>query len=352
MQDIIGGWSAPERFDAFLDDWRAILARRVEEVVDRISLIEGIRGLILAGGIGRDAAWPLSDIDLLPIYAPGAVEPSALAIERIRSDLLPRWTAEGWWTGIDVGRLAFTSDEVAAALATDATQIPALLADDRWYHSIDKGYGGRAVYDPDGLAAPLAAWLTSHRFDRSVVDVRLARAGAELRQARRRLDMSLADGSPLSGVLALQDAVKWLRALLLERWGERDASLARIGTRFDRLAADRGLADIVRSLHHLADLDDASIERRMLVAPAWVHQRHDRSLRARRLTGEPVTPVEDARDVLRVSTQYELRSWAKLPFPAWLAVPDNVESLAERTNRLATIVHYIAQPRAHERNRD
>jgi len=352
VRDIIGGWSEPERFDAYLDNWQAILAQRTREVVDRIAAIEGVRGLILAGGIGRGAAWPLSDIDLIPIYAPGTVDASAAAIDAIRQHLLLRWTAKGWWTGIDIGRLAFTTNEVDTALATEATMIPALLADDRWYHSIDKAYGGQPTYDPDGLATPLAHWLTSHRFTPTIVSLRITRASTELHNALSIWDMSQTPGDPHGAVRAIHDAVKWLRALLLERWGERDASLARVGTRFDRLASAHGLVDVVATTHAVCDLDDASVQRRMAIAPDWLHLRHDRSLRARRLIGEPVSALEDARDVLRVSTQYALRQQTTPPFPAWLAIPERAESLAERFGQLRRLIDHcgIAERAIDERS--
>lgn len=338
MQDIIGDRGDPERFAAFLAGWRSILERRVAEAVAAIAAIDGVRGLILAGGIGRGAAWPLSDIDLLPIYAVGQADTSAREIEQRRAGLLARWIDEGWFTGIDIGRLAFTSDEVDRARSLDNAGLPALLADDRWYHSLDKGYGGRAVYDLDGLAAPLAAWLTAHRFDCTVVQCRMERGRAELHRARERLDLALARNDTHRAVIELQTAVRWLRARQFEAWGERDSSLARVGTRFDTLAAARGFADLATATNAVCDLDDASVSKRMTLAPAWVHERHNRSLRARHLTGEEVTRIEDARDVLRVSAQYELRATTYPPFPGWLAIPDHVETMAAKAAWLDTVI--------------
>lgn len=52
--------------------------------------------------------------------------------------------------------------------------------------------------------------------------------------------------------------------------------------------------------------------------PLGARRRHTRSWRARRWIGEDVTEVQDARDVLRVCSHYELRRVAAPPFPAWL----------------------------------
>ncbi len=80
----------------------------------------------------------------------------------------------------------------------------------------------------------------------------------------------------------------------------------------------------------------------MAIAPPWVHLRHNRSLRSRRLIGEQVTATEDARDALRVSTQYELHSDTAPPFPAWLAVPERAEPLVGKATQLDALIDCFA----------
>lgn len=334
----MGGRTDPERFEAFLADWEAILARRVDAAVPAFAAVDGVCGLLLAGGIGRGAPWPLSDIDLLPVYDDDRVEAARAEVERRRVGLLGRWVVEGWWTGLDLGRLAFVRSEAVLALAPDGPGVTDLLRDDRWYHALDKGYRGRAVYDPDDLAAPLARWFTQHRFERSVVRFRLLRARREVVAAERRVRASIGGHDPVSATSALRSAVKWLQTWMLEGWGERDASLGRLGTRFERLAVAHGRPEQADVLNALSDLDEASVERRMAAAPGWVGERHDRSWRARRHVGEDVTRLQDARDTLRVCSLYAARRVSAPPFPAWLAIPTEVRPLADKAARLSALI--------------
>ncbi len=75
-----------------------------------------------------------------------------------------------WWSGLDIGRLPLHLQRRSThALSAKSPALPALLADDHWYHTLDKAYGGRALIDPDGLAAGLVGWFTAHRFTPKVV---------------------------------------------------------------------------------------------------------------------------------------------------------------------------------------
>ncbi len=337
MEDVLGGRSDPTRFAAFLADWEAILARRVDEAVAAFSAVDGLRGLVLAGGIGRGRPWPLSDIDFLTIHDDRGADVRA-EIERRSAAMHTRWAAEGWWTGLNIGKLAFGRREVAGAMEATGQPLTDLLRDDRWYHGLDKGFRGRAVFDADAGAAVLARWLTDHRFSPSVVRFRLARERSEVEAASRRLHASTESDDALAATISLRDAGKWLQIWLLEHWGERDASLARVSTRFEGAARAHDRPDLIDAVNRLNDLDDASVARRMAAAPAWVWEWHDRAWRARRQVGEVVTARQHARDVLRVCALFQLRRGVERPFPVWLAIPAQVGEFEEKAALLAAIL--------------
>lgn len=342
VEDVLGGRTSHRRFESFLADWKGYLERRVATAVATFAAVTGVRGLLLAGGVGRCTPWPLSDIDLLPIYDDDRFEAARDEVERLRLRLLEPWIDEGWWTGLDIGRLAFRHGEVAQALELSGPAVTALLHDDRWYHALDKGYQGRAVYDPDNLAVPLSHWFTRHRFEPSVVRLRLRRTQREVLAADCDMQASVVDGDLLGATTELRSAVKWLQTWKLEDWGERDASLGRIGTRFERLAIAHGHAGLPETLNELSALDTGSVERRMAVAPGWVGERHDRSWRARRYVGEDLTRLQDARDTLRVCSLYAARRVTEPPYPAWLAIPTETQHLADQAARLATLIDQLS----------
>jgi hypothetical protein len=89
--------------------WRELLDERLAEAVAELGRVQGVRGLIVGGSLGRGDPWPLSDIDLVPIYADSAgspdparevgrrqalladADPQTLAR---RADLAPAWLRE------------------------------------------------------------------------------------------------------------------------------------------------------------------------------------------------------------------------------------------------------------------
>jgi hypothetical protein len=338
MEDVLGGYTADSQFAAFLTSWETILARRVNEATAAFGEVNGLSGLILAGGLGRGAPWPLSDIDLIPMYADDRLDAAAAEIEALRRPLLERWVEEGWWSGLDIGRLRFTTSEVQHALSATPPALSTLLADDRWYHTMDKAFGGRALADPDGLATGLAGWFTAHRFTPEVVSYRLQREQQELLAAQDAFALAVRSGDMLAATGHLRNAVKWLFTLHLERWGERDNSQGRIGTRFLTAAYAHDAADLVDTVHALSDLAEPQVCQRLAAAPAWVRERHDRSLRARLHVGEPIAPLADARDTLRVCSLYALRRETTPPYPEWLAVLDP----GTAHERAAMLQHVIA----------
>jgi hypothetical protein len=338
MEDVLGGKTDLQRFGKFLSNWDSVLARRVGEASARFAAIDGVCGLILAGSLGRNEAWPLSDIDMLPIYCDGHVEIAAGEIERHRIEFLHRWVQEGWWTGLDIGRLYFTQDELIEVLDKSESCIPALLENDRWYHSLDKGYRGQAIYDPTGLAGSLAGWFTRHRFDPAAVQFRLIRARQEVTTGFQQFQGRIDEDDPLGATIAIRAAAKWLQTWQLEQWGERDISLGRVGKRFELLALERGRPELVTALRVLNDLEDEAVQHRMTAAPDWVWERHDRSLRARRFVGEQVSQVEDARDTLRVCSHYEMRRPHVPPFPSWLGIETDRTALERQVDGLAALM--------------
>src|SRR5690242_1864803 len=127
MEDVLGGRTDAAQFQAFLDAWETTLDHRVAEALDTFRTFDGLHGLIVAGSVGRGEPWPLSDLDLLPIYADDALDSAPVEIDRRRRLLLARWIEEGWWTGLDIGRLRFTRREVEQALQCDDTTVLSLL---------------------------------------------------------------------------------------------------------------------------------------------------------------------------------------------------------------------------------
>jgi hypothetical protein len=170
-----------------------------------------------------------------------------------------------------------------------------------------------------------------------VVTYRLQREQQELLAAQHAFGLAVSSGDMLAATGPLRNAAKWLFTLHLERWSERDNSLGRIGTRFATAAHAHGRDILADTVHTLSDLAAPQVWQRLSVAPSWVCERHDRSLRARLHVGEPITPLDDARDTLRVCSLYALRHETTAPYPEWLAILD-VATARERVRELERVI--------------
>lgn len=109
--------------------------------------------------MGRGDPWPLSDIDVLPIYASNG-EPARLVMQR-HAELIDWWAASGRAQTLDVGWLAFTEDEVRRAVQSGPEGAAERMGDWRWFHGVDKAVGGRAAADPDRLAQAFLDWINA-----------------------------------------------------------------------------------------------------------------------------------------------------------------------------------------------
>ena len=281
----------------------------------------------------------------------GRDEDVRAAVERIGDALSEGWSNDGWWTGVDAGRLLFAVSEVDPVVSREGATLAA-LSDPRWFHTLDKAFQGRALVDDrQRHGNRLAVWATAHRFRADVVAGRLRRFETELNQAIGRGRQAADRGDAIAGTLALWRGIQLVQITSLERWGLRDNSLGRFGSRFAAAAEDHARTDLVARLDELADLDPDSVMRRAAAAPEWVLLRHDRSYRSRRTVGEPVASLADLRDTMRVCSTYQLREETDLPVPAWLAVIDDPAELHRRLATLEAIGDSLASGRSKSRAR-
>lgn len=299
--------------------WRELHAERLEEAVRELGAVPGVRGLVVGGSVGRGEPWPMSDIDIMPISAAG--QDTEDAVGRVQAAMVDWWAASGRAQTLDVSWLRFDDEEVAQAIESDASYAVARVTDRRWFHGIDKCYGGRGAADPDGLADAFARWVTSVRFDPALVAARVGEWKTEVRAARQSAEQARERGDRVEATLRMRDAARGLRLVLLEGWGERLGSMGREWTLWERMARSHGAAELAERIARLAGARAADALLRARAAPAWLKERIELAFEARRLIGEDVTQEESARDQLAAFAVHVPRHRPP-PWGDWLGLPD------------------------------
>ena len=304
------------------DRWKQLLDERLHEAITVLGQTPGVHGLIVAGSVGRGEPWPMSDIDLLPIYD-DSTDPaeSAAQLDQRRAALVDWWTGSGRAQALDVGWLAFTTTEIRDAVAAGPDHAVTRIAEPRWFHGIDKAYGGHAAEPEDELGNAFATWIRTVRFHPTVVAARIniwhqqaTDALAEATQAQTE--------DPAKATHLLRVSARALRLVLIERWGERLGSLGREWTRFERMAERHDQRPLAARIAILAAADPAAAEQRAGLAPAWLQERIDLSYAARIAVGEDVSWAENARDQIAAFTDLVSRRphfrgpWTGTPNPA------------------------------------
>ncbi|MFC6015756.1 nucleotidyltransferase domain-containing protein [Plantactinospora solaniradicis] len=247
----------------------------------------------------------MSDIDLLPIYD-DSTDPaeSATQLDQRRAALVDWWTGSGRAQALDIGWLAFTTTEIHEAVAAGPDHAATRIVDPRWFHGLDKAYGGHAADPDDKLGQAFASWIREVRFHPTVVTTRIS---TWCRQATDALaEATAAQTEDLTRAThLLRSSARALRMVLIERWGERFGSMGREWTRFERMAERHGQPALATRIAALAAADTATAEQRA----------------ARTAVGEDVTWAENARDQIAAYAVHVVRHRPDLDGP-WTNSPD------------------------------
>lgn len=297
--------------------WRQLLSDRLWEAITVLGQTPGVHGLVIGGSVGRDESWPMSDIDLLPIYT----NPDAAAeLDRRRAELVDWWAASGRAQTLDVGRLAFTTSEVSEAIAAGPEYAVVRLDDPRWFHGLDKAYGGYAANSEDGLTGAFTTWVNAVRFHPTLVAARISvwrrqAAGAATQATHSRL------ADPVQATHLLRESARALRMVLIEGWGHRLGSMGREWTRFERMAREHGQEHLGSRIVAIAGADTGTVTERFRLAPSWLQERIELCYVARTAVGENVSIAENVRDQMAAFAVHVARRRPDLIGP-WAALPD------------------------------
>lgn len=320
----------------FLCDWRTHLEERVTRAQQELSRLDGVLGLILGGGIGKGDPWPLSDIDILAIYAIDRLEKTRGQVRDVCCHLEAEWEREGFISTIDLSRIVFTDNEASDALTMEPDEAVRLLDAPHWYHGFDKGANGRCLYDPTGLTRPFLTWLTAARTTAGVITERRRRRPLPSSDCLSRAWPMVESGTELEANLAVRAVfASFILYVQTTHWGD-SGKLGRNCTRFERLAEQHGEGSFGRRLMALWSPVPPDTHR-WDGAPVFVHDRHHVSLLARHAAGEHVSEAEDARDVLELFANLEV-SQHTAPYAEWTGLQASRQILTERLTSLEGLI--------------
>jgi predicted nucleotidyltransferase len=318
--------------------WMELLQERTGEAVNALQSIPGVRGLILGGSIGRGQPWPISDIDILPIIEPecGTEE----EVENQRAALVEWWSYSVRPQSLDVGRLRFSPKEAVEVTVAGLSSGPEKMADQRWFHGVDKAYNGKIVADHDGLAHSLLDWINTVRFDEATVRARIDQLWMRVDSARQRLTKAMAENDRDSATLALRATAGPLSTILLESWGTRIGSMSRSSTLFERIADAQDASSIADRLAFLNGTRKEDALQKMKSAPLWLRERVNITFAARQEVGENVTKDENARDQIAAFAILVTRRRPK-PWGDWVGVPDPL--LEDKLEELDEVISLVQE---------
>lgn len=303
------------------DRWKQLLDERLQEAIAVLRQTPGLHGLIVAGSVGRGEPWPMSDIDLLPVYTT-STDPakSATQLDQRRAELVDWWAASGRAQTLDLGWLAFTTTEIREAVAAGPEHAATRITEPRWFHGIDKAYGGRAADPDDELLAAFTTWIAEARFHPTVMTTRINTWHRQATDALAEAAQSHVD-DPTRATRLLRVSARALRMVLIEQWGERLGSMGREWTRFERLAERHSQPALAARIAALASADTATAVQRAELAPPWLQERIDLCYAARLAVGEDVSWAENARDQIAAFTVHVVNHRPDLDGP-WTDTPD------------------------------
>jgi hypothetical protein len=279
-----------------------------------------VNGVILGGSVGRGEQWPLSDIDVIVVCAGRARDAVSTDIDRRAYQLSEMWGSAGIYTAVDAGRLVFDEEEIRAVADPVAA-----LRDDRWFHALDKVYGGSARRDGSGAAAALLDLANRWRFQPDLVRSRI---GAWTATAERALDAAeeIAAVDPIGSWIAIRRAATAIAEAATELWGERAGSLGRYWTQFEARADRHGENRFAGALLEAA----TALPQLIPDLPEWLTARIELSWEARTQVGERVSREQNVRDnVLAFAGLYR----GRFPDAAepWLCPPGGADIAASAT---------------------